>query len=720
MNSDDLLAFSPNVGPSSILKTVCDNENLMVHQTPIHKNLKVSFQTPARTPLGTVLSQQQSTVELLRTKQVAKKGPTQDWHVLRDLDEELKWKERIEVVTKKDHEDYVECAKGFIEDVITNVVQSKLKESSAVDLKNNNSMQSKKVQMDKNANIEIKLEGIPEIPDALDKENQEPSTIKQTPKLKKVKLKRPGKSTSNGSENTNQQEDKCSLPSSSGGYNLDNLDDANFNPFVTSKCMPNSPTRPSTSSSTFSTKETDESIPHFDLSSANPIEGSFCNSSMDDIMSSMCGSDLKQLNSRSEIKPLNTLLMQSPNELSLCNLDDTAANADSTISKNHDQTITEEKKEPSQESSSQPELALNQDLDETLKEEETKDQQVITNEMEFVSAESLMQGGFDFDLDYLANKGDGVVVPDLHKHSLYLKFDPLVTQESRLSRLSTLIGRKSDIIDLCGRVSLARKNRPLPPMQEIVDHKPTPDLLCDSPTKFRKEMDESHSSDGRSSVLSDTDSNEEIIEVLRYSETEMRRLIDECKEPLEAKISESSTYIEKLQTDNEKLLEILKDFDETTSNIVVNQEIEEKKNKAAIIELETEKEELKSHLESIEKAYMDLLKRMEHMKTSLTTNKNSIVTYKKAIEDLKSNLQTSQKRYKALKETMEEREQKLIDQRKKKEQEMQSQITGLTARCKYLENQTKSLKSQVEQTTNENQELTKICDELIEQQTCKT
>jgi len=41
MNSDDLVSFSPVVPTQSILKQVCDDHNLMVLQTPTHKNLKV-------------------------------------------------------------------------------------------------------------------------------------------------------------------------------------------------------------------------------------------------------------------------------------------------------------------------------------------------------------------------------------------------------------------------------------------------------------------------------------------------------------------------------------------------------------------------------------------------------------------------------------------------------------------------------------------------------
>jgi len=42
------------------------------------------------------------------------------------------------------------------------------------------------------------------------------------------------------------------------------------------------------------------------------------------------------------------------------------------------------------------------------------------------------------------------------------------------------------------------------------------------------------------------------------------------------------------------------------------------------------------------------------------------------------------------------------------------------ARCKVVESQCKSLESRLTQTTNENEELTKICDELIEQQQQRT
>ena len=66
-----------------------------------------------------------------------------------------------------------------------------------------------------------------------------------------------------------------------------------------------------------------------------------------------------------------------------------------------------------------------------------------------------------------------------------MKFDPLVGGDDHATR--SMIGRKSDIIDLCGRVRSPRSMKPLISEAELLENV-KPDLLCDSPSKFIQGM----------------------------------------------------------------------------------------------------------------------------------------------------------------------------------------------------------------------------------------
>ena len=124
---------------------------------------------------------------------------------------------------------------------------------------------------------------------------------------------------------------------------------------------------------------------------------------------------------------------------------------------------------------------------------------------------AVVERGFDFDLGYLETKGgkstsvsekekkigiiDGntscILQSELRKQSLYLKFDPLVAGEHPQQSRS-LIGRKSDIIDLQGHINLTHFNED--PAKKTEKPASIPDLLCDSPSKYAKSKCSSFSS----------------------------------------------------------------------------------------------------------------------------------------------------------------------------------------------------------------------------------
>ncbi|XP_038070918.1 transforming acidic coiled-coil-containing protein 3-like isoform X1 [Patiria miniata] len=93
----------PALAPLSILKTT-NRDNILI-SPPANRYLKVTFETPARAPV---------TPSHPAANQEA-------WDILRQLDEEERWTDRVQVVTRQDHEEYTQFAREFLEEIIENL-----------------------------------------------------------------------------------------------------------------------------------------------------------------------------------------------------------------------------------------------------------------------------------------------------------------------------------------------------------------------------------------------------------------------------------------------------------------------------------------------------------------------------------------------------------------------------------------------------------------------
>ncbi|XP_076820401.1 transforming acidic coiled-coil-containing protein 3-like isoform X2 [Clavelina lepadiformis] len=599
MDFDNFLEMSPTVVPSSILKPSF-NENLIVLQTPIHKNLKVSFQTPGCTPCITVKPPGKYLVSGI--------VPPSFEESCNDFDEDLRWKERIEVVTKQDHEEYLKYARDFLEEIVNVVAQCQKYPTQVCTLHDN------------------------------DKENLKPT---ETAKSEKSLGRSEKPNLLHQKQLSSSQKSDCDVLSARGSYNVDDIDLENYNPFQSKKSLENSP--PSFS------KITEKKISDvaFEKSVKSETE------SFD--------------NKPSLIQMLSNLPPgMEPNGL------------------------LQKKSEYLQENMA----------------EETLD---FPEDDTFKDASTLIKQGFDFDLNY----GNEAVTSDLRKQSLYMKFDPLVGGDDHATR--SMIGRKSDIIDLCGRVRSPRSMKPLISEAELLENV-KPDLLCDSPSKFIQEMDSQKTERRVSSsevVENQVEVDNDIVQVLKYSAADVEKL----QKPLLDKIALLQRQREDEADKNSKMQIVLQEYEKTLEELMLKSCEEKEGNMEENNKLASENEKIQGHLERVEKAYLELLQRCEQMKVAIGNYKANEDAYKKAFSEYQSSQEASEQRYKALKATMEANEKKLQDECQKREQEHKSQLTALTARCKFLDNQIKSVHSQLEQKTAENNELTKICDELIEQQT---
>ncbi|XP_061180058.1 transforming acidic coiled-coil-containing protein 3-like [Saccostrea echinata] len=218
-----MLMQTPQVVKKSILKP-SQQDNLIQLCTPIHKGLKVKFETPHN---------------------VKKSTPTR-FEEVRMLDEQENWIERTSIVTKDQHQEYLEMARDIMMEVINNLP---LEESEVVQPNCKSSKDRLEEDMDTDdffdavdeiEKITPKKDNIEDMaqPDEESKMGGGPQPVEeQTEKLGDVSEKAEETET----ENSSKEPSSPPLPASKGSYNIDfdNLEDVN--PFATKMTVQNSP-----------------------------------------------------------------------------------------------------------------------------------------------------------------------------------------------------------------------------------------------------------------------------------------------------------------------------------------------------------------------------------------------------------------------------------------------------------------------------------------------
>ncbi|XP_033632825.1 transforming acidic coiled-coil-containing protein 3-like isoform X6 [Asterias rubens] len=93
----------PALAPLSILKPL-NRDNILISPPPT-KSLKVTFETPQRAPI---------------TPARPVPNPAA-WDILRLLDEEERWTDRVQVLTRQDHQEHLQFAQEFLDEIINNL-----------------------------------------------------------------------------------------------------------------------------------------------------------------------------------------------------------------------------------------------------------------------------------------------------------------------------------------------------------------------------------------------------------------------------------------------------------------------------------------------------------------------------------------------------------------------------------------------------------------------
>lgn len=350
----------------------------------------------------------------------------------------------------------------------------------------------------------------------------------------------------------------------------------------------------------------------------------------------------------------------------------------------------------------------------------------IFGDSDFVDSAKLIDQGH-LDLDYLENKTSGTVSADLQKESLYVKFDPLL--EGLENRQSvTLLGRKSDIIDFCGRIT------PIPEEANEDQLRPAerePDLLCDSPPRVMQEDTVANhnqpaakqGSPGSTSSASFTEdhshekpSDSGIIEVLKYTDADLQRALQKRKDKW---MKEKSAFQERTRSIEEKL----KQLKIAKRNLVERCEDHSSS-------LSKEKAEIEEHMAHhrgeqlmINTRAKELTDKMSTLFRKMESLQNVVADHKSNEKKLKDIAAQMQKKKIATEEKTKKLGQETADILKKAYSDKASVESNCTAQMKKLKLKLKmraaELRAESLQTTlnmkhKEKGDLLQICDELVE------
>lgn len=550
----DLLDLSPLRMPNSILKA-SQKENLIVLETPVQKNLKVSFQTPKRTPLRDLIKAKKAACKAgltptnlcskpgmkgaentfvksklpvlkeaakFHSKNASNNSSTEKlssikvncslpdkifdpgWDSLRQLDENSRWRDRVEVITRLDHEEHNKFSVEIISEVI----------SKAVDISESVSARSEPSNLL-----------------SADFTNSETERSQSRDELttKMATLPRPHRFTYDGASPQLNNTVSCAQA----------MDDNAAVAFS----QPNSATQ--------QTIGVQKEQPSVDLDEVN--------SKFDPISKQQ-----SQIPAASQQAKSGSHKEQPTVDFCAGKLDfDPISKPQNRIPKLSDSTARE---------------SLNDNVFTALQCDGTQSQfalrpiDSVFDDQDFVDSAKLIDQGH-LDLDYLENKTSGTISADLQKESLYVRFDPLL--EGLGNRQSVLLlGRKSDIIDFSGRVTpvadKAKDDKTKAPIRE-------PDLLCDSPPRIDCEqaalpvehkkqgscVSETGSVSSVSSlehVMQEKSSDTGIIEVLKYSEADLQNALTKRGEKWRKLSAVPNGQIQALTEEQSKLKMILDDL----------------------------------------------------------------------------------------------------------------------------------------------------------------
>ncbi|NXY68447.1 TACC3 protein, partial [Glareola pratincola] len=356
--------------------------------------------------------------------------------------------------------------------------------------------------------------------------------------------------------------------------------------------------------------------------------------------------------------------------------------------------------------------------------EVTADEQTASTEPDELFRPS--SEGMGIEIDYLEQFGTSSFKESaLRKQSLYLKFDPLLRDSPR-KPISGTIETNMNIMTAplqCGPVAdlsklLEEAEKPSVSLQN--EEKPKGLDLLGTFTTSKTEPLTADSLPTDVSPLplaaSTNTAVDAIIDVLKYSQKDMDAAVELVKREVEEKQLETQEWkkkYNKLHMEYKEMGKIVSEFESTITQMMEDAQKQKELSKIEMQRMVEEKQQVISDLNSMEKSFSELFKRFEKQKEVLEGYRKNEEALKKCAEEYLARIKKEEQRYQALKAHAEEKLHQANEEIAQVRSKAKSETAALQASLRKEQMRIQSLERTLEQKTKENDELTKICDDLI-------
>ncbi|KAM4708174.1 transforming acidic coiled-coil-containing protein 3 [Discoglossus pictus] len=340
-------------------------------------------------------------------------------------------------------------------------------------------------------------------------------------------------------------------------------------------------------------------------------------------------------------------------------------------------------------------------------------------DMEFKPATDLFGSDQHCEIDYLENFGSSLFKDSaLRKQSLYLKFDPLLRESPKKTApagseecISVALKSSSDLFGTAPETSF-----PIIPAVETEEKPQGLDLLgtftiTDTAPLIADPADISPPIP----FLLNSDVGA-IVEVLKYSQKDMDAAIENVRlevQEKELEVLECKNKHEKLYLEYVEMGKIVAEFEGTITQMIEDSQRQKELAKLDVHKVVQEKLQVQMDLNSMEKSFSELFKRFDKQKEVLEGYRKNEEALKKCVEDYLARIKKEEQRYQALKAHAEEKLCRANEEIAQVRSKSKSETAALQASLRKEQMRVQSLERALEQKAKENDELTKICDDLI-------
>ncbi|XP_054488470.2 transforming acidic coiled-coil-containing protein 3 isoform X1 [Agelaius phoeniceus] len=333
---------------------------------------------------------------------------------------------------------------------------------------------------------------------------------------------------------------------------------------------------------------------------------------------------------------------------------------------------------------------------------------------------------FGMGIDYLEQFGSSSFKESaLRKQSLYLKFDPLLRDSPRKPVYGTIessesimtapsqpgpVADLSNVPEEAGKPLVSLESEEKPKGLDLLGTFTTSDAGPLIPDSLSSHVPPVHFAASTNTAV------DAIIDVLKYSQKDMDAAVELVKREVQEKeleIEKWNQKYNKLHTEYKEMGKIVAEFEQTITQIMEDAQKQKEASRKEIQKLMEEKQQAISDLNSMEKSFSEIFKRLEKQKEVLEGYHKNEEVLKKCAEDYLARIKKEEQRYQALKAHAEEKLQQANEEIAQVRSKAKSETAALQATLRKEQMRIQSLERSLEQKTKENDELTKICDDLI-------